>query len=117
MPNKLEVMMDEILQKKFGKRIHSGYDPEDVDHFFDYVITYLNEVNVNVNRLQEELKTQQGDVVKLKEQIEQKNNTINTLNSQIDYFRREGYDHQRHSNEIINLREEIANLKKTEKNR
>jgi DivIVA domain-containing protein len=112
MPNKLEVMMNEILQKKFSKRIHSGYDPEDVDKFFDYIISYLNEVNINSNRLHEQLKSLEEDNRKLKEQIEQKNNSINTLNNQVDYYRREGYDHQRQSSEMSHMREKLAELEK-----
>jgi DivIVA domain-containing protein len=112
MPNKLEVMMDEILRKKFSKRIHSGYDPEDVDKFFDYVISYLNEVNINSNGLYEELKNLQAENLKLKEQLEQKNNVINTLNNQIDYFRKEGYDNQRQSSELISMRAQLAELEK-----
>jgi DivIVA domain-containing protein len=112
MPNKLEVMMEEILAKKFSKRIHSGYDPEDVDKFFDYIISYLNEVNINSNRLFEELQKYQLDNRKLKGQLEQKNNTINTLNSQVEYFRKEGYDNQRHSSEMTHMREKIAELEK-----
>jgi DivIVA domain-containing protein len=112
MPNKLEVMMNEILQKKFSKRIHSGYDPEDVDKFFDYIISYLDEVNINSNRLHEQLKSLEEDNRKLKEQIEQKNNSINTLNNQVDYYRREGYDHQRLSSEMSHMREKLTELQK-----
>jgi DivIVA domain-containing protein len=112
MPNKLQVMMDEILQKKFSKRIHSGYDPEDVDKFFDYVITYLNEVNINSARLFEKLKETENENRQLKEQLEQKNNSINALNGQIEYFRREGYDNQRQSSEMTYLRDKVAELEK-----
>jgi DivIVA domain-containing protein len=115
MPNKIEVMMNEILNKKFSKRIHSGYDPEDVDKFFDYVNIYLQEVNGNFNNLQSELQTMQKEIHSLNEQLKQKNNTIITLNGQIDYYRANGYDNQRVSNEMANLRSEVAKLK-NEKN-
>ncbi|MDR1235082.1 MAG: DivIVA domain-containing protein [Mycoplasmataceae bacterium] len=114
MPNKLEVMMEEILNKKFGKRIHSGYDPEDVDAFFDYVISYLQDVNRDVSSLQNELKAKDGDVQKLKESLEQKNNTIATLNGQVEYYRANGYDYQRISSEMSSLRD-IVNKKESEK--
>ncbi|MDR1991745.1 MAG: DivIVA domain-containing protein [Mycoplasmataceae bacterium] len=115
MSNKLEVMMNEILNKKFRKRIHSGYDPEDVDVFFDYVIQYLKEMNRNVQLMQDESKNNQKEILKLKEELQQKNNTITTLDNQVNYFRKEGYDNQRLSNEVVKMREEIANWKKTEK--
>ncbi|MDR0674788.1 MAG: DivIVA domain-containing protein [Mycoplasmataceae bacterium] len=115
MSNKLEVMMNEILHKKFSKRIHSGYDPEDVDKFYDYIITYLKEVDSNCNRLYEELKKCQLENQDLKKQLEQKNNSINTLNNEINYLRKEGYDNQRQSNEMRHLREEIIKLKQNTK--
>ena len=33
-----------ILNKKFEPKIHAGYDPKDVDSYFDEVIEYLKEV-------------------------------------------------------------------------
>ena len=37
-------IVKEILEKKFKKSIFSGYDPFDVDHFFDQVIIYINDM-------------------------------------------------------------------------
>ena len=36
--------LEEILNKKFKSKIHSGYDPEDVDLFFDDIISYISKV-------------------------------------------------------------------------
>jgi DivIVA domain-containing protein len=111
MPSKLEVMMDQILKKKFNKRIHSGYDPEDVDQFFDGVITYLNEINISNNTFGNDVKLLKDEMNKLKEQIQQKNDVINTQNEQLDYYKRNGYEGARVSNELSHLREELANIK------
>jgi DivIVA domain-containing protein len=43
----------EILDKKFNKKIRSGYDPEDVDLFFDEVIKFLQEIHASTNALHE----------------------------------------------------------------
>ncbi|MDR0740077.1 MAG: DivIVA domain-containing protein [Mycoplasmataceae bacterium] len=117
MPNKIEVMMNEILNKKFSKRIHSGYDPEDVDKFFDYVIAYLREVNGSFNNLQDEFRVMKNEIRSLDEQLKQKNNTIVTLNGQIEYYRVNGYDNQRVSNEMATLRSEIVKLKNEKTNK
>ncbi|MDR2369751.1 MAG: DivIVA domain-containing protein [Mycoplasmataceae bacterium] len=112
MPNKLEVMMEEILQKKFSKRIHSGYDPEDVDNFFDYVISYLNDINIDSNRLYAELKNSQLENHRLKEQLQQKTSTIDALNGQIEYFHKEGYSNLRQSQEMLHVRNKLSEIEK-----
>ena len=38
-------IVKEILEKKFKKSIFSGYDPFDVDNFFDRIIIYINDPN------------------------------------------------------------------------
>ncbi|MDR3330420.1 MAG: DivIVA domain-containing protein [Mycoplasmataceae bacterium] len=115
MPNKLEVMMDQILKKKFNKRIHSGYDPEDVDQFFDGVITYLEKSNLTTIELANEINSLKDEISKLKEQMQKKNDVIATQNEQLDYYKKNGYDNARVSSEVSHLREELAGLKTAKK--
>lgn len=43
-------IIKEVLEKKFKKSLFSGYDPLDVDLFFDKVTTYINDLNeINKN--------------------------------------------------------------------
>lgn len=110
MSNTLKQKIHEILNKKFEKRIHSGYDPEDVDLFFDSVINYLNDVNVIVNELDETNKKYQEQIKSLNEQLERKKQEIGLLVEKNKILESEGYGNQRQASDIRNLHEQIKNL-------
>jgi DivIVA domain-containing protein len=110
MSNTLKQKIHEILNKKFEKRIHSGYDPEDVDLFFDDVITYLNEINGIVDNLDKANKEHQDQVKKLNEQLEQKKQTIQLLSEENNILKKEGYGNQKQASDIRSLHEQIKNL-------
>ena len=110
MSNTLKQKIHEILNKKFEKRIHSGYDPEDVDLFFDDVINYLNEVNAIVDDLDKSSKEYQEQIKKLNEQLEHKKQTIQLLSEENNILKREGYGNQKQASDIRSLHEQIKNL-------
>ena len=98
----------EILEKKFKKSIFSGYDPFDVDQFFDKIITYLNDLLEIKVSLENEIELWKKKYCKL---IEQKNNLINQntiLKNEIIEYQKEGYG-QKHLNRRIDKLEEKYN--------
>jgi DivIVA domain-containing protein len=109
MSNKLELKQKEILEKKFNKSIHSGYDPEDVDTFFDEVIDYLNEVNDITKKIYDENTRLNQEISKLHDEIERKDQLIQTNVQELDNLKAEGYSNKRTSDEIRQLREAIRN--------
>jgi DivIVA domain-containing protein len=110
MSSSLKQKIHEILNKKFEKRIHSGYDPEDVDLFFDGVINYLNDVNTVVNDLDKTNKEFQEQVKKLNEQLEQKNQQIQLISEENRVLKAEGYGNQKQAADLRSLREQIQEL-------
>jgi DivIVA domain-containing protein len=110
MSNTLKQKIQEILNKKFEKKIHSGYDPEDVDLFFDSIISYLNDVNNVVNDLDKSNKDYQEKIKKLNEQIEQKSQTIQLLTEENRILKAEGYGNQKQASELRSLHEQLKEL-------
>lgn len=106
MTNRLDQMKLEILNKKFNKRIHSGYDPDDVDNFFDGVIRYLTELNEQANKLMIQAEKNANENKKLNLTIAEKNKEIQMLQRTIDEYHREGYSNQRiqHNQSVLNNR-------------
>lgn len=114
MTNKLDQMMHEILNKKFNKKIHSGYDPEDVDAFFDYVNNYLREINTQANNLLASLQNAQKERDALNIAVNEKNKTIERLQNEIDELKAEGYNNQRLSSELSELKKKIGKIEERE---
>ena len=112
MTNKLDQMLDEILNKKFNKKIHAGYDPEDVDAFFDYVINYLKELNVEANKLFSKTNNSLDEIKKLNLVIYEKNKHIEMLQQQIDEYKQNGYDNQRLQQKLQSLEQKIESVNK-----
>jgi DivIVA domain-containing protein len=50
-------IVKEILEKKFKKSIFSGYDPFDVDNFFDRMIIYINDLLEIKSSLENEIES------------------------------------------------------------
>jgi DivIVA domain-containing protein len=110
MSNTVNKKIHEILNKKFEKRIHSGYDPEDVDLFFDNIISFLNEVNTVVNELDKTNKDYQEKIKMLNEQLDQKIQYIKLLTEENKTLKSEGYGNQKQASELRSLREELKDL-------
>ena len=108
-------MREDILNKKFNKKIHSGYDPEDVDVFFDGVISYLNELNAQANTLLGQYHKVCDENKRLNAIIMEKDNRIRLLEHNINQYNLEGYSNQRTHQEMQSLRSELNELKKEKK--
>lgn len=120
MKNSYKKKLDEILNKKFSKNFVSGYDPLEVDMFFDNVRSYLvKDYQFNVD-LSNRIKKLELEIENLNKIINEKTNTINVLNSEIESYREDGYQSQKIVKEISFLKSEINKLssekKKKEKN-
>ncbi|GHU30517.1 hypothetical protein FACS1894166_00310 [Bacilli bacterium] len=110
MANPIDEELKQILEKKFNKSIHAGYDPEDVDGFFDGVSRFI----IKIRDAAQELK---GNEAQLHEKIKQLNNQIETLNKgnlaltqEIETLRKDGYGSQRtiqNDDEVIKRNSEI----------
>ncbi|MDR3163740.1 MAG: DivIVA domain-containing protein [Mycoplasmataceae bacterium] len=105
--DKLTSKMEEILNKKFNRRIHSGYDPEDVDSFFDSIIAFLQDVNTVVGELDTHNQNLLIEIKQLKEQLNQKDQTIQTLSQEINTLKSEGYSNQRIGSQLRKMSEDL----------
>ena len=85
--------MDEILNKKFKSKIHSGYDPEDVDKFFDEIINYIRAVNDYRLSIDNTIDNYERKIEHLSNQIKEKDKMINTLQTKVDELNKEGYSY------------------------
>ncbi len=99
MSNDFDKKAKEILNKQFRQKIHAGYDPEDVDQFFDDVIAYIKKIETDYNQINEKLKDNQSIIDDLKKQINNKENIIASLKEELKHYQDEGY-----SNKILNDR-------------
>lgn len=102
MSNKI---VKEILKKKFKKSIFSGYDPFDVDNFFDRMIIYINDLLEIKSSLENEIESWKKKYCEL---LEQKKNLVNQntiLKNEINEYQKEGYG-QKHLNRRMDKLEE-----------
>ena len=97
----------EILNKKFKSRIHSGYDPEDVDIFFDEVIEYIKNVDEYRKTLDDSINNHKHKIDQLNLQINEKDKMINTLQTKIDEMNKEGYSNKYMMNRLDKLETQI----------
>jgi DivIVA domain-containing protein len=88
---KIDDKMLEIVNKKFNKVIYSGYDPEDVDSFFDKVVAYLNEINSELSETKIYDETVNDRLSKLTADVNLKNSKIAELEGEINDLRKEGF--------------------------
>lgn len=110
MKNNYKKQLDEILNKKFSKNFVSGYDPLEVDMFFDNVRSYLvKDYQINIE-LTDKIKKLEIEIQNLKNLLSEKTNTINVLNSEIDSYRQDGYQSQKIVKELSFLKSEVDRL-------
>lgn len=105
-------IFDEILLKKFSKNMHAGYDPLEVDMFLDYVRTFIFEFNKTFLDYENKNNQLKKEIEVLKKKIYEKDNRIILLNSEIDSYKRDGYQSQKFVNDLSNLKEQVMELKK-----
>lgn len=99
--------LEEILNKKFKSKIHSGYDPEDVDLFFDDIISYISKVNEYRKSMDGIVKNYEAKINKLKSDVIEKDKMINTLQSKVDGLVKEGYGNAYLMNRISKIESQV----------
>lgn len=105
-------MIEKILDKKFKKSMFAGYEPLDVDGFFDTTITYIREImqmNDRLKLLNDQLTKKATDLEQKLQSIQLKNSE---LQSEVEQYLKEGYGQRHLNNKVNNLTKEIQNLKK-----
>ena len=95
--------VDEILNKKFKSKIHSGYDPEDVDTFFDETIEYIKTVDEYRKSLDDIVNGYERKINLLISQIDDKEKMINTLQTKLDEMNKDGYSYKYIMNRLNKL--------------
>ena len=103
-------ILKEILEKKFKKSIFSGYDPYDVDLFFDKTIAYINDLLEIKGSLENEIELWRKKYFKL---LEQKNILVNQntiLKNEISEYQKEGYGQKHLNKRIDKLEEKYKNI-------
>lgn len=80
-----------ILNKRFKSKIHAGYDPEDVDMFFDEVINYIQEVKKLATNFTNELKQRDKLISSLKDENIKLLSINKSLQEQVNKLNAEGY--------------------------
>ena len=84
-------ILKEILDKKFQWSKVSGYDPADVDMFFDKIMVYLQKMNDELNQKNNEIVQNSIANSNLKQEIITLNTKITDLNKVIQEYQQEGY--------------------------
>lgn len=108
-------IVQKILNKKFSKKIYSGYDAEDVDAFFDEVINYIEDIDNEMKLVDKNKNELVNKIDELYNLIDQKDQLIKTLQYEIDEYKRDGYSNQRFDSELQNLKKQIDELNKNKK--
>ena len=110
-------IVKEILEKKFKKSIFSGYDPFDVDQFFDKTIIYIKDLLEIKVSLENEIESWKKKYCKL---LEQKNNLVNQntfLKNEINEYQKEGYGQKHLNHRMDKLEEKYNTILLQQKNR
>jgi DivIVA domain-containing protein len=107
----LEKLNEIILNKKFETSKTVGYDPEEVDAFFDQVIEYVNEVKDQVESIYKNNSN-------LKEQLQFAENKLRALTEEVtilrkdkEYLEGEGYGSLKNRNDINRIDQENKELR------
>lgn len=82
---------DLILNKKFNSKIHAGYDPVDVDTFYDEVIEYIKQVQQFQIELNKSKSSYEQEIVALKRENELLKESKAKLQAELDELKKEGY--------------------------
>lgn len=83
--------VNKILNKKFASKIHSGYDPEDVDLFFDEVINYIRQVYKLQKNIADVLLAKDKQIKELEKIVKEQETTLNKQKQELDEYHKEGY--------------------------
>ncbi len=107
----------EILNKKFKSKIYSGYDPEDVDNFFDETIEYIKEVNEYRKSLDTIINSYENKINHLTSENKEKEKMINALQTKLEDLNKDGYTYRHMMDKVNRLEAQIqkGNSNKEEK--
>jgi uncharacterized phage infection (PIP) family protein YhgE len=108
----IEKKISELLNKKFEKSNSIGYDPLDVDKYFDEQIACLSKINDELQFLNKQVNERDEKINELKEQVIQLKNANEVSNKQIELLNKEGYGNRKIQQEHTALHEKIASLEK-----
>jgi len=97
----------EILNKKFKSKIHSGYDPEDVDNFFDETIEYIKVIDEYRKSLDNIVNNYERKINHLTSEIEEKEKMINTLQTKLEDLNKDGYTYRHMMDKVNRLEAQI----------
>lgn len=100
-------MIDKILNKEFKRAILAGYDAQDVDAFFDFVIEYLKKINSNDKVFIDEINKLNQEKKELQEKLDNKNQELFEKNKLIKQLQDEGYGNIHTNRRISNLEEKV----------
>lgn len=92
-----------ILNKKFKTKVHAGYDPDDVDEFFDQTINYIKQVRELEKNYNTQLENLKKELTKANTSIENQQKMLNTIQSENDELKKEGYGNNVLSKKITDL--------------
>ncbi|MCQ2747707.1 MAG: DivIVA domain-containing protein [Mycoplasmoidaceae bacterium] len=84
-------MNEKILNKKFKKAVFSGYDANDVDSFFDTVITYLENNDKMLESHKANMAKQEKLIAELQTKVAELQNENNKLSLTVKTYEDEGY--------------------------
>jgi DivIVA domain-containing protein len=109
MKDRIKEIQKEIVEKKFNKKTTAGYDPEDVDAFFDKIIDCMGEMEnltISLKAQNEELKEKN---LKLEEEFKISSDEAMTLRHENNDLKKDGYANYRMSEEISRLKSKVKN--------
>lgn len=104
-------ILNEILEKKFKLSNGIGYDPTDVDKFFDEVMVYIQNTNETLDKKNKEISQSHEKNQTLNQEIANLNERIVELNNTIQEYKQEGYGH--HSTQLKEIQTSNANESQT----
>jgi DivIVA domain-containing protein len=116
MPNIIDNIKKEILEKKFKKNNQIGYDPDEVDEFFDKMISLFNKLNeILIAQIEKN-----NDLTSNFNEIKSENNSLKTLvaslNNELDSLHMDGYGHNKLNKRVSDIEKLLTQIAKDKKN-
>lgn len=111
MLNYYKKKFEEILEKKFSKNMQAGYDPLEVDMFFDNIRNFIIKSNDLLSNLENQFILKEKEINELKNENSLKKDLIIMLNSEIESYKKDGYQSQKIVKDLSSLKEQFMELK------
>ncbi|MDR0341061.1 MAG: DivIVA domain-containing protein [Mycoplasmataceae bacterium] len=109
MTNKIELLKKDILEKKFGKKLHAGYDPDEVDYFFDKVIEWLDKISAAFQSEKNNSANLMSKITVLEKELASKDDYIKLLKTENDELKKDGYQNYRRNAEFTEIKNSVSN--------